>query len=209
MSSYTRLLYAGICAAAALSLAVGSASARNLSITIKPLRAVWRSLEFANNINSTVVRCPVTLEGSFTSSTISKVVGILLGVVRRAEVANASCTNGHVTIHSETLPWRRTFEVFFGTLPRITKIKILLIRATFEIEEGGLTCTAETEEAHPGVGFLNLNETTGEVTSYSMEPTTRIPLRGGLCGLGEGSLSGASGLVTEPEGRAGITIKLI
>ena len=206
MHRYVRLLIASLCAAAALSLAAGTGSARNLSISIRPLRAVWTSLEFRNNLGSNVVRCPVTLEGSFNSATIGKVVRVLIGMVRRAEVG--ACTGGHVTIHQETLPWRRTYEAFFGILPRITRLKILLLFASFEIESGGLTCIARTEEGHPGVGNLNLNEATGEVTSFSMEEATTIPLTGGLCSLGEGSLAGTSGPVKEPGG-ADVKIKLI
>jgi hypothetical protein len=208
MHRYTRLLLTTLIATTALAAAVSGASARNVSVSNQSIRAVWSSLELSNTITSEIVRCPVTLEGSFTSATIAKVLHALIGVISRASVANPSCTGGHATIHQETLPWRLTYVGFTGILPRITSWKLLLIRSTFEISTARATCTAETEEEHPATGIATTNENTGEVNNLEAEPGARIPLRGGLCALGSGSFAG-SAAVTLLGTTNKITIRLI
>jgi hypothetical protein len=207
MHRYTRLLLTGLLATTALAAAVTSASANNLSTSNRNIRATWTSLELANTINSTVVRCPVTLEGSLTEATIRKVVGALIGLVSRASVISGSCTNGTATIRQETLPWRLSYQGFLGRLPNITGLLVLLLGAGFEITIPGITCSAITEESHPARGSLTLGAS-GEITNLEAERNARIPLRGGLCGLGEGSFSG-SGAVTLLGNTTRITIRLI
>ncbi len=189
---YTRLLLTSLIITAALAAAITNASASRLSISNRNIRVTWTSLELSNTITSEVLRCPVTLEGSFTESTIRKVLRALIGVISRA--TNGTCIGGTATIRQETLPWRLTYDGFTGTLPNITSIKLLLIRAMFEIMNGVATCRAETTEEEPAVGIANLGAS-GEVSGLRAEEATRIRLRGGLCGLGEGSFSG-TGTVT-------------
>ncbi len=207
MHRYTRLLLTSLLAATALAAAISSASANNLSISNRNIRVTWTSLELSNTITSEVVRCPVTLEGSFTESTIRKVLRALIGVVSRAAVAGASCTGGSATIRQETLPWRLTYDGFTGTLPNITSVKLLLIRASFEIRTSLATCQAITTEEEPAIGIANLG-TGGEVTGLKAEEATRIRLTGGICGLGSGSFRG-TGSVTLLGNTTQITIRLI
>ncbi len=207
MHHHTRLLLTALIATTTLATALSNASANRLSISNKNIRAAWTSLELSNTVTSEVIRCPVTLEGSFTESTIRKVLRALIGLVSKASVGGSSCTGGTATVRQETLPWRFTYDGFTGTLPNITSVKALLIRASVEIRASLATCQAQTEEEEPGVDIANLG-TGGEVTGLRAEEATRIKLRGGLCGLGSGSFSG-TGAVTLLGTTTRITITLI
>ncbi len=207
MKYRTRLLIASLVAATALAAAISSASANRLSISNKNIRVSWTSLELSNTITSEVIRCPVTLEGSFTESTIRKVLRALIGLVSKASVTGASCTGGTATVRQETLPWRFTYEGFTGRLPNIESVKALLIRASFEIRASLATCQAQTTEEEPATDIANLGAS-GEVSGLRAEEATRIRLTGGICGLGSGSFRG-TGRVTQLGTTTKITITLI
>ncbi len=203
-----RLLLTNLITAVALAAAITNASASRLSISNRNIRVTWTSLELSNTTTTEIIRCPVTLEGSFTESTIRKVLRALIGVISRASVTAASCTGGTVTIRQESLPWRYTYDGFTGTLPRIQTVRALIVRLTFEIHTQIATCTDATTEESPAVGNAVLNETTGAIDDLEAESGARIPARGGLCGLGELSLA-SSGPVTQLGNTTRITIKLI
>ncbi len=207
MKYRTRLLIASLVAATALAAAISSASANRLSISNKNIRAAWTSLELSNTVTSEVIRCPVTLEGSFTESTIRKVLRALIGLVSKASVGGSSCTGGSATVRQETLPWRFTYDGFTGTLPNIESVKALLIRASVEIRTSLATCQAQTTEEEPAIGIATLG-TGGEVSGLRAEEATRIRLTGGICGLGSGSFRG-TGSVTLLGTTTKITITLI
>lgn len=208
MSRRTRLSLAGFSAAAVLAVAAGSAPARHMHISARNTRTIWQGWAFSNTVNQEIVRCPVTLEGSFPSATISKTVGVTIGRVSRASVASASCTSGHATVHSETLPWTISYEAFFGRLPNIAHIELLLLGVSFEIESGGTICSATSEAAHPVRSMVNLNEATGEITGLELEGNARIPLTNGFCALAEGAVSG-TGTVTQQGTTLRVTVELI
>jgi hypothetical protein len=200
MQRHIRLLLTGLAATAILAAAVGTASAQRLSISNQQIRVVWRNLELSNTSTANVVRCPVTLEGSFHSRTIVKVRELLIGYITRARVSNEVCTGGRATILQEKLPWHLTYQSFRGTLPRIEEILLNLIRAGFLIEIPGVNnCAATTSLANPARGIALLNTTTGQVTGLRADETARIPLStapgGFACGLGSGFFTG-TGAVT-------------
>lgn len=206
----TRAVLTPILAALTLAITISNADASDLSVSNQNIRTVWRALELGNIVLGGVMRCPVTLEGSFSSATIAKVAEALIGRVSRAAVG--SCTNGSATIHPESLPWHIRYRTFFGTLPRITGIKLLLSGVFFEIESEGNTCSGRSEELEPVNGIANINEGTGEVTGFTAEESTRIRLtngRGGiLCALSRGYFRG-TGAVTQLGNTNTIAIRLI
>lgn len=141
MRTRTKLFMVGLAAAMLMVMAVGSASANRLSINERRIRITWVSLEFEGSPFG-AIRCKVTMEGSFHSATINKVVGALIGHMSRAAVS--ACTNGSATVLLERLPWHVTYESFAGTLPRITSATLLLRGAAFRLAQSIISCLAIT-----------------------------------------------------------------
>lgn len=212
MTIRARSAFATMLAALTLALAIGTTNARNLSVSNQNIRAVWASLEFGNTVLSGVIRCPLTLEGSFSSATIAKVRETLIGRISRASVAGANCTNATMTIHQESLPWHIRYRMFFGTLPRITGVALLLVGVFFEISTEGNTCSGRSEEGEPLNYIANINENTGDVTGLTAEEEAKISLtngRGGiLCSFARGYFKG-TGTLTQLGTTAAISIRLI
>ncbi len=125
------LALAGLAATAVLGLAVGPASAGKLSFSNQRFRIVWASVEFTGELGTPIIRCPVTMEGSFHSATFQKQVGLLVGYISRATAVNTSCTGGTATLLQTNLPWHLKYNRFYGTLPNITTIEFVV--GTFEV----------------------------------------------------------------------------
>lgn len=129
-----------------VALVASPASAGRFSLSDQTFRARWSSLTFT--AGETRVSCAVTIEGSYHSRTIAKVVGSLIGYVNRAVLG--TCTGGRATVLRETLPWHITYDSFRGTLPNITEIRIRMIGASFRIEPGfGFVCLMRTTALSP------------------------------------------------------------
>ncbi len=133
-----KLTLAALTVTLLLGIAVSNASANNLSTNEGGFRIAWSHLEFIEPTFEVGVRCPVTIEGSFHSTTIRKVVGALIGQVTRVDLTSSTCTGGHATALTETLPWAVSYQGFGGTLPDITSIKVLLLRPAFRLEINSL-----------------------------------------------------------------------
>jgi hypothetical protein len=214
MYNRSRLLVAGITAAFVFSMAIGSASANRLSTSAQDIDMRWSNLIFSSDAGSSVT-CPITLQGSFHSRTLGKVVNGLIGFVSRGSVRGqnsaGNCTGGTGTVLTATLPWHITYRSFQGTLPNITGVKINLIGTSFQIQpEGSLTCLARATTTNPMVGTVNLSS--GRATSLSADPSASIPLTGsgGFCAFGgEGHFEGTTSSVTRLASTASITITLI
>jgi hypothetical protein len=179
MHTRARLALASVAATLLLALAIAGASANNLSTSAHRFRLTWASLELAGSEPVIpVVRCPVTLEGSFHSATLRKVTGALVGHVSRAIIA--PCTNGGVTINQEVLPWHAQYQSFSGTLPNITGVTMRMIgsRWTFFSTAFGreIICTARSTAERPGVGILNVSS--GTITGMRASETNNIPFLG-------------------------------
>jgi hypothetical protein len=191
MRKSSKLLFAGMLSALLLSMAVGSASANRLSVNSTLIRIRWTVLNFSAGTN--VIRCAVTLEGSFHSGTIRKVERALIGHISRASVS--ACSGGSATVLQETLPWHLRYGGFTGTLPIIRTLLIQLVNASFAVQpSGSLRCLARTTEAAPARGIANL-EAGGVINSIAAEEGAEIPLNGegGLCRFaGEGHFGGTS-----------------
>ena len=138
----SRLLIAALAASALLGAAVGSASARNLSVNEQGFRISWAELNWTESVFRVGIHCPMTLEGTFHYRTMVKAIGSLIGYVTRAILDNAACRGGHFTVLTETLPWHVTYEGFTGTLPRITGLILLIagMAMRMEVPAIGLSC---------------------------------------------------------------------
>jgi len=177
MARYMRALTIGLSAALILSVAVGTAAARNFSISNQNFRITWSPLhltagEFEND-------CHVTLEGSFHSRTIAKVLGTLLGYVTRVFIQRCTLS----TSTGLNLPWHIRYSGFIGALPNIQRIRVHLIDASFLISVLGIGCLYRSTAARPAVGDL-IREAGGAVTSLEPDPTAPIPLAIQLAGFG-------------------------
>jgi hypothetical protein len=181
MPMKSKLILASLAATLLMATALGSASARVFSLTNRNYRIVWRPLEFIEpNARFGTVRCPVTLEGSFHSSTISKVENALMGYVSRATTAATSCTGGSLTIHQESLPWRVTYRGFTGMLPSITEIIFSLLGPSMTIHEAVFTCNVTVTNEHASFGriFIEIMGGGGRELEYFAMDETLIPVTG-------------------------------
>lgn len=129
MTKWIKIALAVATAASALGIAVGMASGNRLAGNLLIGRARLASLEFTGG--GATVRCPVTLEGSLHSRTVSKIAELLIGYVTRGTVG--TCTGGNARINTETLPWHERYVGFTGVLPRIETIRGKLIRPSWTI----------------------------------------------------------------------------
>ena len=203
MYASARLGLTALTAALLLASAVGTASARSLSVSNQNIRATWSSLEF---VSAVTIRCQVTLEGSFHSRTIAKVARSLIGAITRATVKEETCTNGRG--RPQALPYHLTYEGFTGTLPAIASVLLLLSRMRLQVTVPGL-CTGEYGTGTDNV-TLRAGVSGGEITS--LEPiagrSTVTRLSGGAFCPGSGVLAG-SGSVTLLSSTTRIRVTLI
>jgi hypothetical protein len=174
----SKLLLTALGAAAVLGALVSAASANRIALSNQTFRATW-TWEFVEPIGFIALRCPVTIEGSFHSRTMSKVLEQLIGYVTQATLAETRCTGGSARILTETLPWHIRYNGFGGTLPAITRINIRIVGLAFLMQlplpEGMQRCLYKSTAASPFKGVVNRNTTTGEATTLTPE-TARIPL---------------------------------
>jgi hypothetical protein len=190
MRKYTKLALLSITAMLLMAVAVSSASAGRLSTSNQNIRVTWRRLEFRAG-ESALARCAVTLEGSFHSRTITKTTNALLGYVTRAIVG--PCSAGAATVLTATLPWHITYQSFAGTLPNITRVRILLVNASFLIEQFGFRCLARTTAASPASGEIALGAG-GRAEGLKPDERVEIPT---TSGGGFGCPSAAGNFATE------------
>jgi hypothetical protein len=190
MSTYARHVAVGFAAALMLALAVGTASARNLSPSELSIRATWNPIGLGTEA-ATEVRCNLTLEGSFHSRTIPKVERTLVGFITRA-IAGRPCSRntgwvfngternealGNTTLPN-SLPWHLTYERFTGTLPNPTSITFLLVnkRLLWRVNTGLgiILCTYTTSAANGIAAYIARLGAGGRVESLAADPTRRI-----------------------------------
>ncbi|MFL5818092.1 MAG: hypothetical protein ACJ76L_10890 [Conexibacter sp.] len=207
MLRHSKIWLALMGATVALGALVGTASARNLSISNQNIRATWAALEFSNPSSGLLIRCPLTLEGSLHSRTIAKVAGSLIGYITRAAFAEASCTGTTWRVLAESLPWHETYQGFAGTLPNILLIQTTLVRPGFEITlsfaGSRITCRYRTSN----VNLIYNREAGGALTSVSVEGRELVG-EGGF-GCERGNLAGTSTTLTLLGTATRLTVTLI
>ena len=139
MHTRSKLLVAALIAMLALSIGAGIASA-NRSIQTNPggvTRITFRELRFSGSEGGVVITCRVVLTANLNAR-IAKARGSAAGSITAVEVRE--CRGGAAIVRAETLPWAVQFDSFGGTLPRITSVRLRLIRATFLLEVFGVRC---------------------------------------------------------------------
>lgn len=193
-----RVLTGVLAAALLLAAAVGTATANRLRFSNQSFRIVWSTLTFFEPnapMTPIVVRCPVTMEGSFHSATISKVRGSLIGYITKAITAPEACfgeqdprlfiRNGTQIFLDgrtyESLPWHIQYESFSGTLPTITGVRVAIIGMAFLILDIFHQCLFTSTAASPAYGIFQ-REAGGMITGFRAEEMTAIPLKEALNG---------------------------
>jgi hypothetical protein len=186
---------------ALLGAVAASGSARTLSLTTRTFRATFLEMTFREEAEGGIaeVECPVTLEGSFHSSTIAKVVRTLIGYITRVENIPAACSGGTAVLLSTTLPWHIRYDSFAGTLPNITSVTVQLIDFSFLMRVstlfGVVECLYRSTTAIPTTMALNRNAGAA-VSTLSMGGRAPLFLR-----LAGSRITCREAIVTGPGGR--------
>ncbi|HXE44827.1 MAG TPA: hypothetical protein VN635_06490 [Conexibacter sp.] len=205
-------------AAALFAVAAGS-SARNLSFSSQGFRIVWTETE-PLVIRKTaemfgiddLFHCPVTLEGSFSSATMGKVVGAQKAQITRETLG--ACNLEHSWFESLAFQpeaeWQVNYEAFTGTLPRITSLRWQLIGFAFRaIEVGTLHphCLWRSTAARPLHVRTERETGSGGLTSVAVEGAVPVFSGEGIA-CREGTPSGAA-TIRQSGSTAQITVTLI
>jgi hypothetical protein len=189
----------GLTASLLLLLVQGSAEAQRFETTNTSVRVTFPNLRFSNTVGTggVEVTCPVTIEGTFHSRTITKTGEQLVGYVTRAIINEPRCVffNGAegVSIQTSSLPWHIRYESFTGPLPEITRIQLRDALMGLILRAFGVGCLFKSTVASPVRGWAERNPTTKQVTNLTIERNTAIPRFEGstfLCpssGIFEGS----------------------
>lgn len=169
MHKNTHLFGVMLAAALVLFACVISASASRLAFSNQNFRQTFPSLEF--EVGAALISCTATIEGSFHSRTIAKVLESLIGYVSRATIG--TCIGGSARFLPERLPWHIRYNGFSGTLPSITRIHLRYINMGFLIRTELLTCLFLTVPNQPARSWLN-REAGGNVTTLRFDETAQL-----------------------------------
>ena len=193
------LVLAGFAVALAFGAFVSASSAHRLAVNGQQWRATWNKLAF---VGFTRFECHVTIEGSFHSRTISKVLEALVGYVSRVTVDSTNCTGGSARALTETLPWHMRYGGFEGTLPIITGISLRIVGLAYLFQVAGIApakCLYTSSAASPFKGIVSRNTGTGVAGPLRWEEPSGIPFTSGTssfaCGNSirfEGTTNGLS-----------------
>jgi len=152
-------------------------------------RITWAPLQISPPLLERV-RCSVSMEGSFHSTTMRKVSRSLVGLVTR--FTSAACTGGTVTVLNGTLPWHVQYETYSGSLPTITALNLRLIGLSLGVTASGVACLFRATESGPLGLIVNRNTATSEVSSVRVDESMRLPVISGSCT--EPTLSGSGSM---------------
>jgi hypothetical protein len=214
MRTSARLLPAALAATVVLAAAVGQASARRLMFSEQTIRtAMMLRLEAAP---AATTNCPVTLEGSFHSRTLSKVCGQLIGYITAAATNKLGCAVGQRTLflappdgtlENTTLPWHVRFDSFEGTLPRITGLRMAIVGFGIKVLSG---CEYQSTTTRPAYVLMTVAAETGRVEAIRFLEEPAIPRRPpeSLCSSPEARLSGRE-LLTVLGATTSVTVRLV
>jgi hypothetical protein len=201
MQRAPRALLTALAIASAIAI-TGTASANSLRLSSGTFRIVSGRGEIFGHII-----CPVTYEGNFHETTISKVENQLIGFITEAEINEPECTGGGLILLKETLPWHLEYAGFAGTLPNIQSfttnvvgLAVLVVVPPFEI-----SCLYTTSTEQPAVGIWTINTRSGAVSAFSWSEEEAI--ENGFCG--PMNLIGSTPNVTERESEEPIVVTLI
>jgi len=156
-------------------------------------------------------RCPITLEGSFTSASFFKVRGSQVGQITRA--ASGTCVGDAgtaLTTLTETLPWSIKYRLFRGFLPSITTIGIDIIGLSWQTTVELLTCLFRSTAEHPASEEVRLEGVPfpGKIKEWTTEETVVLRSSTLLCER-QSLIYFGVGTMTRPGSSTAITIRLI
>jgi len=196
MARHGRTFVALVGAIAVLGGLTGSASANRLSLSGTSFRAKWSSMRFSTEV-LTGISCRLTIEGSFHSRTLVKVIGTLVGTVNAA--TGGGCNEGWSSrTLTEAFPWHIQYSLFTSALPNIARIIVNVIGFRISITEAfGATCLYRSTAERPlGMRFnREAGSTLGGVELEGTLPATEVT-------CAPGTFGGTSGTVTSPAGTA-------
>jgi hypothetical protein len=217
MTKRTKLIVGGLTVALALAAAVNTATARRIEVSEQRFLVLFRELTFVGGAFGSVI-CPVNIEGSFHSRTISKISGQLVGYVTEA-IVHHPCRGGEAwtlngierpqgVTSTNTLPWHLLYLSFTGRLPNIEAIELTLDNGQFVVEVVGVLCLYRATTGSPMKGRVNVGAG-GGVSSLTVNETAGIPLfeGSGLCPR-PGFLRGEGTVGTQSEWRE-IFVRLV
>ena len=202
---FTRVAIGAV--ALGIGLLANVASANRFSTSSRNFRITWSSLTFVGSGVEAQVRCPVTLEGSFHSATITKVRGALIGLISRASIASALCTGGTASFLTATLPWHRTYSSFSGSLPAITHVHYLEHKDDIAIEFGLGVCLYREDGVRRWNILIDL--VAGVMTTVVPDVTSTIPKASGGIFCPEGLAPQGTGVIKVLATTTNITVRLI
>lgn len=196
MRKRTYVVLVAVAGALLLSFAVGTASANRVRSSSASLRFVWTPMTFT--AAEVFVYCDVILEGTLHSATVPKTVGSLIGLLTRATIN--FCTQGTVSVLSETLPWHLVYMGYTGFLPAFSNLQVAIVGMSGLASVAGVSCLYRSTSERPLRAMLHV-EAARAVTSISAEGlASPIPKASGslLCpstmtafGLGSVSRAGS------------------
>lgn len=168
MKMRSKILCAGALAVSVLCVVGwGAASGNRLSFSTRAIRVTWNPLDFIEGSSEAVIAsCPVTIEGSLHSNTITKTRDLLFGYVTRQDF-------GGCRVLANSMPWHLVYQSFTGTLPRLSGVRLGIVGMTLEFEFVG-TCLYRTSLEAPLSGIANI-EPGGTITGLTSDMTTAIP----------------------------------
>jgi hypothetical protein len=221
MHTRSKLMLTALIAALAIATSVSGASARSFSISEQRFRAVWTPLSFTGIGGLIIIRCNLTLSGSFHTRTSSKTRGSLAGYITSAALTRP-CSGGEAWIlngvetlptgraTTNSLPWHIIYDSFRGTLPRIEGIRTAIVGSSWLIIAGSNQCLYRSTAESPTFGIINLNTATGAATSVTAGNESQIPLGTTLAGAcpSTGHMAGTTTSYSDGEGGT-LTVRLI
>jgi hypothetical protein len=203
MRTRARLAVASSIAVCIFAFAVNTANANRFEISNQNWRGVYENFTIQWEVIR--IRCPLTLEGSFHSKVISKIVNSLVGYVTRA-IFQAPCEETTVTALNATLPWHEIYESFSGTLPQIRTFNTQIVGFQYLISLFGGSCLYGSPMTRPAFQTMAIEST---LISSNIRGAS-VRLSGGITCPEEGrtTWSGSGGLTvlgtTTP-----ITVRLV
>jgi hypothetical protein len=208
-----KIILAATVATVALGAIVSTTSATRIARTSQTFRATWPEVVFEGGATFGVIKCPLTIEGTFHSRTASKVAESLSGFITSSTIG--TCTGGSARMLTEQLPWHVRYESFEGTLPSITGIRIRVVGSHFlaHVNLTGQNCLYASTAASPIKDTIIRNTSTGVAEAIRINESASIPLLSGAGGFAQcpltASLKGSSRRPTVQGTTTAITVTLV
>lgn len=177
MKRHVQLALAGLAATLLLGLAANPTYAGRLSLTARTFKIAWPRLELTDETSTARAICPVTLQGSFHSTTLRKTVGAVLGYATRHETGRCSVGEAELERGISGV-WSIQYVGFTGTLPRISgfTVKIVEVHYSFRAFNNEVCGYFEIGAEQPKGTFQI--EASARITGFVLDTTVFLPRTG-------------------------------